>query len=596
MKRLLTIFSALIFGYGAVAAPISRQQALQAAMGFLGTQEVTISLPKATTLQTEDPELYAFNREDGGYVILSGDDAVVPVLGWSDEGRIDLDNLNPSAAWWLGIYKMQIGEMRSSGATMEGAAKKWQSLSADAAQTKRDAGSRRTAGTPVVEYATAKWDQESPYNEVCSTKVHKGVSTGCVATAAAIICRYFEWPESGKGTIPSYKTKTDNYTVPSVILGHSYDYSQMPLTNGAKTSWTSEQKTAVATLMFELGAMSYMDYSTYVSGTFTPNLVAGLAKYMHYNKQAVEEYRTGYSDAAWLALIKQQLKDCGPLLYGGTTSSSESHQFVFDGYDSQDYFHVNWGWGGDENGWFLLSSLGESYKFNEGQSVVTNLIPDKEDSSKYRDYLILSPYETYKGLSTEAKTFKKDSWFYCKVGDLYNGGSDNFTGKIYVAVYDKDGQWKENISSPIAIYNWPNLYQYYEQTGSENYYYWASISCKITGEIEEGDRLRVHYIGEHNEGYALMDEKEGTWEIVITEKEKYSAKQIAAGTSFSYNRTTRTLTLCCKYDVSGKFGPDTTFELKSNKPYEIDLSSYASGTWTLVLNGGEEDLSIPVKL
>ena len=589
MKKILLLLS-VFASVAAIASPVSPSKAKEVADSFFGTRSLKMKAYNPTKASAQEPSLYVFNREGGGFVIVAGDDAVSPILAYSDRGSFDPANASASASWWLGIIDEQIAVIRAVGSrTDERAAKKWKSVST------------RTKGTPVVEIATAAWDQGTPYNNLCSSKVHSGVATGCVATAAAIVCRYWQWPQAGEGSCPAYTTDSKNYSVPANTLGHKYDYSQMPLTNGSTASWTSAQKTQVAQLMYDLGQMSYMDYDE-DSGALTSALVNGLVRHMKYNKQAYENFRSAHSDDEWISILKNELDQKRPIIYGGSDNEG-GHQFVLDGYDSENFFRVNWGWGGDENGYFQLSSLGKSYKFNYEQSAIIGLVPDKNGSSASRDVVVLLPYEkgNYYGLTTNATKFVTGQAFTVKLGDISNNGAQNFNGTVCVAVYDKNGKWKEDVSTPVSISAWENTDDYYAKNGKFNYKYWSSVTCTINGAIKGGDRLRVHYKGEYSDDYALPYTESTKFEIVLAEADTYSAAEIAEATSLAYDKTSGKLTLKSDYSVTYKVNNSSGRSVLSGTLAEsvakaLDFSALEAGTYSIVLNGGSDDLTIKFTL
>ena len=589
MKKILLLLS-VFASVEAIASPVSPSKAQEVADSFFGTRSLKMKAYNPTKASASESTLYVFNRDGGGFVIVAGDDAVDPILAYSDKGSFDPANASSSAAWWLGFIDEQIGRIRAEGQQGdERVSKRWRSASA------------RTQGTPVVEFSTAAWDQGTPYNNVCSSKVHSGVATGCVATAAAILCRYWQWPTAGEGTCPAYTTESKGYSVSSNTLGHTYDYSQMPLTNGSTASWTSTQKSQVATLMYDLGQMSYMDYDS-ESGAITSDLVNSMMLHMKYSKQAYEDFRSAHSDDEWIAILKAELDLKRPVLYGGSDNEG-GHQFLFDGYDSQDYFRVNWGWGGEENGYFRLSSLGQTYKFNYDQSAVIGLVPDKTGSTSFRDNLMLIPYPraNYNGLTTTATTFVTGKAFTVKLGDLYNNGAQNFDGTVCVAVYDKSGNWKEDVSTPENITGWENNDGYYYKNGKESYKYWSSVSCTIKGAIKGGDRLRVHYKGKYSEGFAMAYTDDCKFEIVLADADTYSAAEIAEATSLSYDKTSGKLTLKSDYSVTYKVNNSSGRSVLSGTLAEsvakaLDFSAFEAGTYSIVLNGGSDDLTIKFTL
>lgn len=371
----------LLCGMIAFADTVSQTQARKVAEEFFAvnsprmasgsTSECKLTLCKTPALNVTPssvtPSLYVFNRENGGFVIVSGDDSVEQILAYSEDGFVDENNIPDNMMYWLRGLDSEIRAVAAS------AQKNERHISWNAP---------KKAGNVVLELTTAKWDQESPYWNECPMVGSSRTLTGCVATAAAIVCRYHQWPTSGTGSTPKYSTYSRRISIAAYTLGRTYDYSQMPLTY--TSSATSAQKAAVAALMFDLGRSCYMDYGTASdggSGAETDDLLNALINNFKYKNTAKLRTRSSYTDANWIKLVQDDLKASGPVLYGGYESSGGGHQFLFDGYRDDNYFRVNWGWSGSGNGYFLVTRLGGSsigYTFSQGQDAVIGLVPDKE--------------------------------------------------------------------------------------------------------------------------------------------------------------------------------------------------------------------------
>lgn len=399
MRKLLVFVASALWTVACFAEIVSEADARMAAARFVdgsrarfssgmksssaGTSADNLSLA-GTSLHFRDakyvspsvgePTYYVYNVNGGGFVIISGDDTVAQILAYSDEGSIDMNVMPEGMKWWMGKIDEAVKTSR-----------KYSSSAADESWSQP-----KKAGTPVVTLNTAKWDQEAPYNNECPVLNGRRCMTGCVATAAAIVCRFNEWPTSGTGTLPSYSYTRDpssrgRNTVESRTLGRKYDYENMPLTY--TNSATSVQKAAVAALMADLGCGCKMMYDYDGSGAYTDDLLSTLVKNFHYKSTATLKSRSSYQDNTWIGLLKKELDAKRPIIYGGVTTNREGHQFVFDGYDSQNYFHVNWGWSGSGNGYFLITSLGNNttvgYVFSQGQDAILDLVPDGKDPVVY---------------------------------------------------------------------------------------------------------------------------------------------------------------------------------------------------------------------
>lgn len=599
MKKALAVLLALSFAWAMNARPVDEATAKRLAENFLRRPSAARLTCKGkvpteakglrkplTASQTSQPAWYVFNFDGGGFVIISGEDTTTPVLGYSDTGHFDYDNAPSNIRWWMDGLASDIAVVRSD-----------PSLAAP----RKDSAE----GNIVIQHQTAKWDQSTPFNNECPQITGgsgKGV-TGCVATAGAIVMRYFQWPDKGEGTTQSYSYENENYqtqTVPANTLGRTYQWSNMLLNYGG--SYTSAQGSAVAALMYDVGTASQMQYGDYSgSGTFDENLLAGLQKHFKYSKKAYRACRESYSDGEWLTLLKDNLLNVGPMPYGGSDSAG-GHEFVFDGYTDKDYFSVNWGWGGDGNGWFLVSALTlGSYTFSYDQSSLLDLVPDRDGSTTYSDRLMMFYYSSsYPGLKVSTSSFVQGRSFTADITNLYNDATMPFNGKVYVALYDKHGNLKEKVSSGSTVSNLENMYIAYTLTGDQPNKDITNISCKINGTISGGDRLRAYYEGTYSNGFVYGDASNVVWEIIVKEDNGPTAEEIAAGTSLSYDRATRKLTLTCAYDVTCRVR-DASSVLKLSKVLQagvagvLDFSSLPAGTYSIVLSGGE-DFSLSFKL
>lgn len=337
------------------------------------------------------PAFYVFNSTDQkGFVIIAGDDVVMPVLGYSFTNSFVVDGMPSNLKSWMNGLKEQINEARETGLnTSDVVYEAWRGVS------------DMTTGDVVKQYQTAEWDQESPYNTLCPKIEGTQTVTGCVATAISILMRYHQWPNAGTGTLPAYSYEAlvsgakIYQNVSGRTLGHTYAWNDMPLQYDRNSSEIS--KNEVATLMYDCGVMAQSQFniaSAGGTGASTLTAVHGLAEYMNYNKSMLCLRREWYSDAEWIQMLENEIMTVGPVLYGGATLSNEGHQFILDGYTTEDYFRVNWGWSGYSNGYFLISALNPNNQgaggstgggFVANQDALFGLKP-AEGNSSYQTY------------------------------------------------------------------------------------------------------------------------------------------------------------------------------------------------------------------
>lgn len=498
-KILLSVFVFFVAVTTASAARVSLSSAEEIARNFLGSKAVEMVWDGTgmTKSALSAPEFYAFNGTAGGWVIVASDDCASPVLAYCDSGLIDLSNLPSNMKNYLRGVTTNIRKASAAGIQAAPAAK--------AAWSSRGLFRTKAAGETLLQ--TASWHQNSPYNATVKTKLKttKNVYAGCVATAMAIVLRHHQFPSTGKGTIPSYTSVADResygvsetYSVPSTDIGsYTYNWSAMPLTGSSS---------AVADLIFHCGAMVQMTYSTKGSGANSADILPALIQYMSYSKGASEIYRYYYSDAEWLNMIKKEIDASRPIIYGGMDEQTEEgHQFVLDGYNSDGYVHVNWGWAGECNGWFAVSYLGDRKSsgmdnvLSYWDSGIFGLEPDPNGTSTGDPALYIAPYEGNCGIRLVSGTIAKGQSFVLDLGAVYNEYPTVYNGKIKAVLLDRSGAIKESLGEERALtIDAIDSYGYLGETSVNGY------SCRISGDIAFGDCIAFCYT-----------DSKGGWKVV----------------------------------------------------------------------------------
>ena len=353
MKRAVFFLFSLMVVIVAWADDITVQQALQQAQSFIQQREATGSRPQRVkgsasqlTMLKQVSGLYLFNINDnGGFVSVSNDDRTIPILGYSDSGAIDPDNIPSNMRAWLQGYADEIAWIKEHSVA----------ITTNTANSPQRVGSHSTAA--IAPLVSTKWDQGKPYNNLCPQYASGYKSaTGCVATAMAQVMKYHEWPQAATTSIPGYTTDSYGLSLSS-LSATTFNWANM--LDSYSGSYTSAQANAVATLMKYCGWSVKMDYGP-SSGSNTDLVAEALRNYFDYNSETTQFVsRSFYTAAKWTDLIYNELAQGRPVVYGGL-SSGGGHEFVCDGYkfvSGTDYFHINWGWGGDSDEYFVLSSL-----------------------------------------------------------------------------------------------------------------------------------------------------------------------------------------------------------------------------------------------
>ncbi len=376
MKRItsLAIMSATTLAL--LAAPLTPEQALRrvhgnSALKMPSKSGTSMKLSFSMQTQKGEPAVYIFDRPaSSGYLIVSADDTATPLLGYADSGSFDANNMPPQLEWWLSEYASQIDYASANGI---------KNTYAPIANKKEIA--------PLVK---TKWNQGTPYNNLCPSVNNVKCPSGCVATAMAQVMKFWNYPEVGTGRVTA--------TLPSGGTGEGFinlaqkpfDWNNM-IDSYSGYDYTNEQGNAVATLMQAAGYAAKMNYAPGGSGALSINAAISLSKNFKYNPNIQYLQRLYFNTSEWNEIVYNELAAGRPILYGGQ-STSVGHEFVCDGYDGNGYFHFNWGWGGMSDGYFILDALnpnsvgtggGAGGGYNSRQDIIIGIQPSSVETDVY---------------------------------------------------------------------------------------------------------------------------------------------------------------------------------------------------------------------
>lgn len=350
-KQLLLGITVIGLGLSAMADTLTPEQAL-ARLSDSGAHKIASRNDSPRLVHTSltangTAAVYVFNQpDDNGYLLLSADDVALPLLGYADNGTFDPANMPPAMKWWIEEYGRQIEYALTNG--LASATSSTPSLRRQAAMVNRQ---------EIAPMLKTDWDQGTPYNNQCPTDATVRTYTGCVATAMAQVMNYWQYPERGTGTI-TYTSTSIGKKLTLNLSKTPFDWDNM-LDRYLPGKYTEKQADAVAYLMKACGYAVKMDYGTDSSGALAMNICRGMTKYFNYDGNAHYELRMMYSSDEWADMIYTNLKEVGPILYGGASYIGGGHSFVCDGY-KDGLFHFNWGWTGMSNGYFSLEALNPS--------------------------------------------------------------------------------------------------------------------------------------------------------------------------------------------------------------------------------------------
>lgn len=531
MKRLLHIQFLLVLllalGYSPLQAKrITQWQAQQQAYSFWGKQMPQKAKAKSRTATTasRSDAYYVFNNDAGGFVIIAGDDAVTPVLGYTSTGSFDAENLPDGLKDLLKSYERQIAALGDNYVANQTAT--------------------RAAFTGEKLLNTAEWNQMAPFNKYTPNNY----VTGCVATAGAIVMKHHGYPAKGTGS-HSY---TLNGKTLSANFEHDYDWASMPV----KYDGTNDAAfDGVARLMSDLGVAVEMQYDKDGSGAYIGNLVTALQKYYGYSKlshlMAIEDVGA----EAWNGRLREEIDANRPVLYAASDPARGGHAFVIDGYKDES-FSVNWGWGGYCNGFYQIGALNpesngkpEGDKYNVGQSAVFGMEPS-DGTEKISGMGFMTNVGRFHILNmniTDVKKGQKVGIFCAPIG---NTGDQPFTGEVDVALMNAKGEMRKIVtSSPLTV----------DDLDPGYYYSSPSFNFVSTVDAEPGDYL------------AIVAKEKGSSEYIELYDSNFERLRLPAT---GYEPLT--------FEVSTKMGDGATFQLagtRYNSSYNFYNGKPVIGAW-----------------
>lgn len=384
MKRLylLSMLIMLFVSTSALASPRTYSQAKAIAerkaalLGIKIDKKAAAKAPSmngGTTTAVSPYYVFPFG-ENKGFAIVSGDDDMPEIVGYADHGTYDANNMPAAMAAFLNNYRATIEAMKQGNAS---AIKNIAEAKALRANNTR----ATTAVSPLL--GDIKWNQSEPYNNMCPKYDGTNLSaTGCVATAMAQVMMYWKYPKELKADINKYETYTHKLTIAGETKGQKYDWDNM-LPTYTNNNYTQTQADAVAKLMLHCGKAVEMDYGEESGAIVTPGR---LAKYFGYDSDLMLDLmRSCFTLAEWTAIIDKELQAKRPILYSGRTTNG-GHQFVCDGSDGNGLYHINWGWGGYQDGYFDITILNPGQGgigagnvtdgYNRGCDMIIGIQPD----------------------------------------------------------------------------------------------------------------------------------------------------------------------------------------------------------------------------
>ncbi len=468
----------------------------------------TVSVPVElayTQLQTDSitPAVYVFNSENQGFVLVSAEDHARAILGYSDEGYFDENDIPDNMLFWLQMYADEMAQEITNHQAMRLVAAQHNSTRLEAMKRKQSADTYPTI-SPIL--GNTVWGQDTPFNNYCPSYNGQRTVTGCVATALSQIMYVHKHPTKGKGS-HSYTTTTKQLSVSANFGNTTYDWANM--IPNYKNSYTTTQANAVATLMYHVGVAADMDYTVEGSGTTSNVALAAITEYFDYDKAINILPKDYMKEENILQTIATDLQTGRPVYLSGVTINQEGHAFVCDGMRSDGYLHINWGWNGTANGYFTLSALNPEHQgtggstsdlaFTERVVAYTNIKPNAGG-----DALPLVTIDQL--VRTSADEISKNKEVSFSLERFTSSGLTTAAGMVTYFIYDSNGELISQI--PIGTIELPVGYYYTDP---------IRVSESLPNSLATGDyELAIRYIDDAGIDHPILVKESGEVRIPFT--------------------------------------------------------------------------------
>lgn len=387
----------------------------------------TTPAAKELTLEMKDANLSIYSAEGRGFVVVSRDNTFPAVLG-SSSTAIDMNNLPEGFRWWLQEASRSLQERLENG--------EWYV--------------RTRSEFSVEPFLTTKWDQGAPYNLKCPKIATDYCPTGCVATAAAQIMKYYNYPAQGRGTGEYEK----NGVPKTKEINGVYDWANMQNTY-AKTQTTLTTETeAIATLMADVGAACGMKYTGNYGSSTLDDCAKALVNNFQYDSLSLSMYyRFFFDDVEWKGLVYNELSNKRPILYAGSPNNKEEgagHAFVFHGLNAEGMVYVNWGWSGVCDGYYDIDVLQpgkdavQKGDYSANGQIIFGFNPTETPSGDVEEKSIW-------GTDTICSFFIEGDSLVLKARGIYNYNYRSFRGQLLVAFENINGVEEDSYS--VLLYD-----------------------------------------------------------------------------------------------------------------------------------------------
>lgn len=429
------------------AKEIALRQAAQLGISMDETSSAKAKSKRVKSVSGEVPAYYVFpNGEGKGFTVVSGDDRLPEVVGYSDKGTYDEENLPSNYVGFMKAYEEMVGQLDNGDSRA--------SASIAEAKALRSSGYQQPTVAPLL--GSIQWNQMTPYNNMCPKYNGSDRSvTGCVATAMAQVMMYYQYPKTLQTDIPAYVTKKYGIAIGRINKGEIYDWDNMlpQYASYEPLNYTDAQAAAVAKLLYHCGAACEMDYGPSSGANVTPAI---LSTYFGYDSDLMQDLtRDAFTLAEWSQIMDKELSAKRPILYSGR-SSDGGHEFVCDGTDGNGLYHINWGWGGYQDGYFDVTILNPDKGgagsgsapdgYNQYCSMIVGIAPDNgkvdEPLVDVAPVVMIGNGNSSLGFQMSTRNKVTDTFGVITNNLLSNQSAKDFTGYFAYGIQQADGTYK----------------------------------------------------------------------------------------------------------------------------------------------------------
>jgi hypothetical protein len=545
----------LILNFHLFAQTVEKEEAETIAKIFLNMEDgkrlknnLVVESQYTHTDQNGEALYHVFNFDNGGFVIVSGDKRTQPVLAYSTTNKFPIDNTNPAANFWVEHqYAKPINALKTDESIVATAeiTQKWNEITSEKKQ--------KSYADEVPYLLTSQWNQNKYYNTLCpddDTEVAGTadydfrVPNGCVALTMAQIMYYHRYPRQGDG---EKRYRSSNYGYLSANFGETtYDYEAM-------SDVATDYSDAIARLIYHAGVAVSMGYAADGSGAQSDDVVTAFPSYFLYRTSNLLS-KNNFSDEEWRDTIKYSLNAGLPVYYAAASSASGGadarHAFVCDGYDENDLFHFNWGWGGTADGYYTLGAMTpQNYKYDLENRIILNIRPlNDNDTNNF-----------FSGTKTLTATYGS-----------FNDGSGRFSYKDNTdcswLISPQEGRFINSITLKVSTFSLGDGDSVYIYSGNSQS---GTLVTTLTGEVVSGT-----YPIQNSEAFVVFkSDNDGI---------------VGDGFTFTYTTSRQSSSYCATSTSPARMTSDS-WNISSGNPDDIDYVSSNNCYWAIApASAGEQ--------